>query len=86
MNNQLLALIAGILTTLLETGGAPASSLYLAVNMNMRLWESMRDLMLKAEWIEISNHYVTLTEKGKAKAEEINKAMSAPKKVQNLAM
>lgn len=54
--------------------------------MDMRVWEFTRDIMLKAGWIEISNHYVTLTEKGKAKAEEINRALAGTKKVQNTAM
>ena len=86
MEQKIKSYIMAILTTLLETGGSPAGTLYLALGMNMGVWEIVRDVMLKAGVVSISNHYVTLTEKGKIIAEDINRALAAPKKVQNLAM
>lgn len=76
--NEAMVLVAAVLTTLLETGGSPASTIYLACGMEMRKWEALRDIMLRMDVIKISNHYVTLTEKGTQLATEINSKI--PKK------
>lgn len=68
----LLTRIAAILTTLLEMGGTPESSLYMFCEMNMEHYETIRDIMVGSKLVQIKGHYVTLTEKGKTTAQECN--------------
>ena len=71
---QLLSWIAGILTTLNEvspTEPIPASSIYLAMGMNMHDYELVRNLMVQCRFITTTPSTITLTELGRSKASEI---------------
>ncbi len=74
--NQMLVYIAAILSTLLDVDGTPESMLYIAVGMDMSSWEAIKDVMTRCNWISCKGHYVQLTNEGKLKAIEINKAVS----------
>ena len=68
-------LIAAILTTLAETlkpdESCAASTLYLALGMDLGLWESIADTLTHCGWVTIKGHQVTLTEKGYARGSAI---------------
>lgn len=68
----LLSRIAAILTTLLETNGSPESMLYIFCDMNMDHYSTIRDILLDSKLIAIKGHYVTLTDKGKDTAQQLN--------------
>ena len=72
MSKELLAKTAAIVATLGETGGAPESTLYIFLNMDMQLWEMVREVLLAAKMIQIKGNYVTLTAEGKSIADKIN--------------
>jgi hypothetical protein len=69
---ELNARIAAMIATLAETDGAPESSLYIFLDMDMALWTNVRLLLVSSQLITISSHYVKLTEKGTKLANEIN--------------
>jgi hypothetical protein len=69
---ELNARIAAMVATLAETDGAPESSLYIFLDMNMELWTNVRLLLVSSQLITISSHYVKLTDKGLKLANEIN--------------
>ena len=73
--DMILTRIVAIVATLAETNGSPESMLYLFCGMDMAAWEAIRDILIKANLVTISGHYVTLTDHGKATAEKINAAM-----------
>jgi len=79
MDKQLLAVIAAILTALLETNGSPESMLYIFLDMNMERYSIVKQLLLQSKFIEIKANYVTLTELGKQKAEQINSKLNNAK-------
>lgn len=68
---QLQAELAGILTTLLETGGGPESMIYLALNSNLDRWYALKSIMLQVGWITVQHNYVRLTAKGVDTAKKI---------------
>lgn len=67
---------AMILTTLAETDGAPESHIYLALGMDMERWNTYRGILTRQSLITIRGHYVRLTDKGKAIAADIEKALA----------
>jgi len=76
---QLLTWIAGILTTLNEVSPndpIPASSIYLAMGMNMSDYEIVRNMMLAGGWISTTSSTIALTQKGRDKAIELENAMA----------
>lgn len=76
---QLLSWIAGILTTINEVSPndpIPASSIYLAMGMNIRDYELVRDVMLHCEFITTTSETIALTDKGRAKAIELEQAVA----------
>lgn len=76
---QLLSWIAGILTTLNEVSPndpIPASSIYLAMGMNMSDYELVRNMMTSAGWISTTPSTIALTQKGRDKAIELEQAMA----------
>jgi hypothetical protein len=73
---EIIAKVAAILSALRETNGGPESALYMALGMDINLWNIIRGVMLKAGYITISGHYVTLTAKGLEKAIEVDAAMA----------
>lgn len=70
--NKLTALVAAIICTLAETNGAPESTLYIFVGMDMDKWTTLRHILIEAKFVTISNHFVKLTEQGKSVADRIN--------------
>ena len=61
--------IHAIVTTLDEAGchhsDCAESTLYLALGMNLQLWNDLRGLMLASELISVRMNRVSLTEKGR---------------------
>ena len=72
----LLSRIAAILTTLAETGGAIESMLYIFCEMNMDHWQTIRGILLEADYVKIKGHYVTLTAEGRAVAAKLDVLVS----------
>ena len=70
--NTLVTRIAAIVTTLAEINGSPESMLYIFCNMNMSEYETIRDILRNAGLVKIAGNYVTLTDKGKRTANELN--------------
>lgn len=70
--DMLMARIAAIVTTLADMGGSPESTLYLALGMDMDAWQTIRGIMLRSGLVNISSHYVTLTDSGKVTADRLN--------------
>lgn len=77
--NNVLAIIAAIICTLAETNGAPESTLYMFVGMDMDKWELIRRILVEAKLVTISGHYVRLTADGKEKADKINSKLPVSK-------
>ena len=74
--NLMLARIAAIVSTLAEVEGTPESNLYMLCEMNMADYELIRDILLRAGFVMIKNHYVTLTSADKETAQELNKRIN----------
>ena len=72
----LMSRVAAIVCTLAETDGSPESMLYIFCDMNMADWEMVRDIIVRAKFVTISNHYVTLTEQGRVTARELENVMA----------
>lgn len=68
---ELNAKLAAVITTLAETNGSLESMLYIFFDMNMDTWMRIRELLITSDIISIKGNYVTLTEKGKSLASEI---------------
>lgn len=79
--NDILTKVAACITTLAETGGSPESMLYIALtNSNLQDWNDLRDTMVKVGFIQVTNHYVTLTDLGLTTAAKIEaKLAETPK-------
>ena len=76
--NELLTYISAILTTILEvspTDPIPASSIYLAMGMNLQNYELVRDVMVKCNWVVATSSTIALTSEGRAKATELENAL-----------
>jgi helix-turn-helix protein len=73
---QVLTLVATIITTLAETNGAPESTLYMFVGMDMDKWQVIRNILIDCKFVTISGHYVKLTEQGRATADKLNASLS----------
>ena len=69
-------LLAAIITTLAEVNGSPESMLYLGIGMDMDLWTKIRSMLVGAGIIRVQGHYVTLTDKGRELAGQINAAIA----------
>lgn len=70
--------IVAILTSLLECGGSPESMIPLSLEMagcNATRWEHLRRVLVDNDLINISHHYVTLTEKGTKLAKDLQKEL-----------
>lgn len=64
--------VAAILTALQDTGGSPESMLYIFCDMDIHYWNTLKTLMLSGKLIHISANFVTLTDKGRKTAQDIN--------------
>lgn len=74
---QVMARVAAILSTLLEAGGGPESSVYLALGSNLSLWQGIKGLMVRSDLIRVDgNSWVELTEKGREIAEQCNAVLA----------
>lgn len=70
---EALLFVAAVLSTLVEAGsGMPESTGYLALGMNLDDWQLIKRVMIEAGYINVQNHYVTLTAAGRVKGDEIN--------------
>jgi predicted transcriptional regulator len=67
--------VAAIIATLGETNGSPESMLYIFCDMDMDKWTAMRYALVQSDLIIIKGNYVTLTAKGKALADKLNKTI-----------
>lgn len=75
--NELTAIVAAILTTMHEAdSGVIESHLYMLCGMDMDKWDTLRGIIVRAGWVNIKGHYVTLTPKGTEMAIEIQKALT----------
>lgn len=74
--NYVMVRVAAILTTLLETNGAPESYLYIFMDMDMDKWQTIRRILIEAGFVQIKSNYVTLTQLGIQTAEKLDKAIS----------
>lgn len=76
---QLLVYVSAILTTLYEVSPdepVAASSLYLALGMNMSDYTFVRDMLVDCKWATATPSTIKLTNEGKSKAIEINAALA----------
>lgn len=64
--------IASFLETLRETKGSPESTFYIFLGCDMRKWEALKGIMLKASLVNIRGNFVTLTVKGQEVAEQLH--------------
>lgn len=78
--NKINSLIVAILTTLAETNGSPSSMIYLALGMDLNLWNLIAGIMVKGGLVTITNHFVTLTPKGREMANQIEAKLASLKK------
>jgi hypothetical protein len=77
MNNQMLAKVAAIITTLAETAdGCPESTLYIFCDMNMDTWQRMRAVLVGSDLVKISGYWASLTPLGRTTADKINTALA----------
>jgi hypothetical protein len=74
--NEAVAAVAAVLTTLAETDGGPESSCYLALGGKLESWEMIKFIMTRAGWITTRAHWVELTDAGKSKVREIEAALA----------
>lgn len=74
--NVLIVRIASVLSALLETGGCSESMIYLGFGSDIHEWEVLKSVMLKAGFIQSKAHYVTLTDLGRSKAEEVDRLIA----------
>ena len=77
--NELLTYVSAILTTLLEVSPndpIPASSIYLALGMDLGKYELVKDIMVQCNWIVATSFTITLTSEGRAKATELENALA----------
>jgi len=81
MNKQeLMVKVAAVITAADDCNGGPESLFYIFFDMNMDAWSTVRDMLVRGGLIQIKNHFVTLTAKGKETAIELNKAIERNKK------
>ena len=67
--------IAAVLCSLDEMNGVPESMLYIFFGMDIHLWNDIRNSLVRSDLIAVKGNYVTLTSKGKALAQRINKQL-----------
>ena len=75
---EVYAITAAILTTLLEVhpNPAPESSIYLAMGMDINKYGLFRDLLTGNKLVEVKHHGMTLTDKGLELARECEAVIS----------
>ena len=66
--------LSAILTTLLETGSAIESTIYLALEMDMNRYSTLRVILVSGGLATVQSNVIRLTAKGKDLAEKINAA------------
>ena len=74
---EVMKYVAAFLSSLNGTSGAPESTFYMALGMDMDKWQYVR-FVLTAEpaMVRISGNYVTLTPYGRELAERIDSVMA----------
>jgi predicted transcriptional regulator len=71
----MLTRIAAIVSSIED--GTPESMLYIFCDMNMDDWQMIRDVLVKAGFVTIKGHYVTLTASGRETARKLNEAIAS---------
>lgn len=79
MKSDVVLKVAAILTALEDTGnqGTPESMLYIFCDMDIHYWNTLKALLVSGKLINISANYVTLTDKGRKTAQDINAMVAA---------
>jgi hypothetical protein len=77
---KVMAYVSAIVTTLydLETDTAE-STLYLALGMNLQLWNDLKGLLVASDLVTVKSHRVALTVKGMDLARDCNKIVADAK-------
>lgn len=76
--NEATAIVAAIVTTLHESDcDIPESTLYILCGMDMDKWNTVRGIMLCADFVSIKGNFVTLRPKGTEVAIKINEKLGA---------
>lgn len=72
--HQQLVFCAAVLSTLNEIpdGWAPRSTIYMALGCNLGAFEEIEALLTKAGWVTHNSLTITITEKGRGKARELD--------------
>lgn len=82
MTQQEAMLKTAAILTALEDGnnqGTPESMLYIFCDMDIHFWNSLKTIMLTAGLIKVSANFVTLTDKGRRTAQDINRLVASKK-------
>ena len=69
--NDLIAAVAAVLTTLHETNGGPESSAYLALGENLNDWHAVKAILIRAGWMTEKGNWLALTPDGTKKAKAL---------------
>lgn len=70
------AYVAAIVSSLAETTGQPESMLYIVCGTDLDKWNTIKRILVSSRWIQIRNHYVTLTDSGRQIAAKIDAALA----------
>lgn len=77
--NQVLKLVAAVITTVDEVNFAPESMVYLGLGVNLDQWYTIKGMMTGAGLVTAQYDTLTITPAGHALAQKINAAMEGVK-------
>ncbi len=84
---QIQTRIAAVTSTLVETGPAPASTIYLALGRNIDHWNQLSSIMQQAGLLTVSPyHEVSLTPAGEELGRQCNELLAQAKAEQTAAV
>lgn len=84
--NEIMTLVAAILTTLEEVGTDSAeSTIYMALGMDLQKYEQIRGLLLTSKLVTVKCHRIALTAAGKETAQKCNAVLAENKAKQTAA-
>lgn len=78
---EVTAKIVAVLLTLAEEAPGTTvaeSMIYLALGMDLRMYEIVKGVMVQAGWITVSNHRICLTDAGRDYGAKIQASMAKP--------
>jgi hypothetical protein len=73
---ELMATIAGVLTTAVELQPCPEVSVYMALGMDMSKWEIVKDFLSMQKLATFAHHSIKLTPSGCAMAVKLDKLIN----------